>query len=182
MYTTSSDPNLDGLSCLKKYVHLQNKFQLWSLFSVPQTQSCQQVRREMVWKSATRRKQIEFYDERDLQSCWFIKTVYKSFVKRYSNHTVVGCTDSIRHIMKISGHRNEESIKHYNTRPSAAQPRRCSDVLSEACTSTTTGTSDSNQATNQQCNNIIHLLFQLSLLRRQLLGVWGSCVIQMPFR
>jgi len=80
--------------------------------------------------------------------------------KLYTNHSLRAtaitlwsidpCTDSFKNIMKISGYRNEESIKHYNTRPSAAQLRRCSDVLSEACTSTTNGTSDSNQATNQQ--------------------------------
>ncbi|KXJ20778.1 hypothetical protein AC249_AIPGENE384 [Exaiptasia diaphana] len=35
-----------------------------------------------------------------------------------------------RHIMAISGHRCEQSLSHYNTRPSTAQLHHCSDVLS----------------------------------------------------
>ena len=37
-----------------------------------------------------------------------------------------------RHIMAISGHRNEQSLAHYNTRPSTTQLRNCSDVLSRS--------------------------------------------------
>ena len=56
----------------------------------------------------------------------------------YTNNSVRAITlwsdaqISSRHIMNISGHRNEVSIKHYNTRPSSSQLRQCSDVLSVA--------------------------------------------------
>ena len=36
------------------------------------------------------------------------------------------------HIMAISGHRNEQSLAHYNTRPSTTQLRNGSDVLSRS--------------------------------------------------
>ena len=39
---------------------------------------------------------------------------------------------SSRQIMAISGHRNEQSLKHYNDRPSENQLRQCSNVISEA--------------------------------------------------
>ena len=64
----------------------------------------------------------------------------------YTNHSVRAAAItfwsdaqiSSRHIMNISGHRNEESIKHYNTRPSSSQLRKCSEVLSAACSSQST--------------------------------------------
>ena len=37
-----------------------------------------------------------------------------------------------RHIMSISGHRNEQSLAHYNSRPLISQLQNCSDVLSRA--------------------------------------------------
>ena len=39
-----------------------------------------------------------------------------------------------RHIMAISGHRSEQSLAHYNTRPSTSQLQRCSEVLSRSLT------------------------------------------------
>ena len=36
------------------------------------------------------------------------------------------------HIMSISGHQNEQSLAHYNSRPSISQLQNCSDVLSRA--------------------------------------------------
>lgn len=60
--------------------------------------------------------------------------------KVYTNHCVRATAITIwsdaeipaRHIMVISGHANEQSIARYNTRPSAQQLERCSDVLSRA--------------------------------------------------
>ena len=43
----------------------------------------------------------------------------------YTNHTVRATA-----IMPISGHRNEQSLAHYNTRPSTIQLLRCSKVIS----------------------------------------------------
>lgn len=37
-----------------------------------------------------------------------------------------------QHIMSISDHRNEQSLAHYNSRPSISQLHNCSDVLSRA--------------------------------------------------
>ncbi len=58
--------------------------------------------------------------------------------KVYTNHCVwttaitlwskAGFSD--RHICHISGHRNPNSLQHYNSRPSSTQLRKCSDVLS----------------------------------------------------
>ena len=42
-----------------------------------------------------------------------------------------------RHIMSISGHRNEQSLAHYNSRPSISQLQNCSDVLSRAALAVT---------------------------------------------
>ena len=64
----------------------------------------------------------------------------------YTNHSVRATAITLwsdaqissRHIMNISGHRNKEGIKHYNTRPLSSQLRQCSDVLSAACSSQST--------------------------------------------
>lgn len=58
--------------------------------------------------------------------------------KVYTNHWVratvitlwseAGLSD--RHICHISGHRNPNSLQHYNSRPSSTQLSKCSDVLS----------------------------------------------------
>jgi hypothetical protein len=47
----------------------------------------------------------------------------------------------IRHIMAISGHRNEQSLAHYNTRPSTSQLRNCSEVFSRSLTASTSSSS-----------------------------------------
>ena len=61
------------------------------------------------------------HDERHLQGSRIIADLYPD------------AQISSRHIMNISGHRNEESITHYNTRPAPSHLRQCSDVLSAAC-------------------------------------------------
>ena len=58
--------------------------------------------------------------------------------KVYTNHCVrataitlwseAGLSD--RHICHISGHRNPNSLQHYNSRPSSTRLRKCSDILS----------------------------------------------------
>ena len=58
----------------------------------------------------------------------------------YTNHSLGATAITLwsnagipnRHIMAISGHRNEQSLAHYNTRPSTTQLRNCSDVLSRS--------------------------------------------------
>lgn len=58
----------------------------------------------------------------------------------YTNHSVTAKAITVwsnagipnRHIKTISGHRNEQSLVHYNARPSTSQLRNCSDVLSRS--------------------------------------------------
>ena len=58
--------------------------------------------------------------------------------KLYTNHSVRATAITLwsnagvpnQHIMAISGHRNEQSLAHYNTRLSTAQLHNCSEVLS----------------------------------------------------
>ena len=58
--------------------------------------------------------------------------------RSYTNHCVRATAITLwsnagianRHIMSISGHRNEQSIAHYNCRPSTQQLHSCSEVLS----------------------------------------------------
>jgi len=60
-----------------------------------------------------------------------------------TNHSIIAIAITLwsnagvpyRHIMSISGHRNEQSLVHYNWRPSVAQLQNCSDVLSRALSS-----------------------------------------------
>ena len=63
-------------------------------------------------------------------------------LKAYTNHSVRATAITLwsnagvqnRHIMAISGHRSEQSLAHYNTRPSTSQLQHCSDVLSRNLT------------------------------------------------
>ena len=60
--------------------------------------------------------------------------------KIYTNHCVRATAITLwsnaglsnRHIMSLSGHRNENSLRSYNTRPSSQQLQLCSNVLSTA--------------------------------------------------
>lgn len=60
--------------------------------------------------------------------------------KTYTNHCVRATAITLwsdaglsnRHIMAISGHRNEQSLQSYNSRPSSNQLQRCSEVISRA--------------------------------------------------
>ena len=60
--------------------------------------------------------------------------------KVYTNHSVRATAITLwsnagvenRHIMAISGHKNPQSLVHYNSRPSTSQLHNCSRVLSEA--------------------------------------------------
>jgi len=62
--------------------------------------------------------------------------------KVYTNHSVRATAITLwsnagvpnRHIMAISRHRNEQSLVHYNARPSTSQLYNCSEVLSRSLT------------------------------------------------
>ena len=57
--------------------------------------------------------------------------------KIYTNHSVRATAITLwsnagvpnRHIMAISGHRNEQSLAHYNTMPTTFQLHNCSDIF-----------------------------------------------------
>ena len=56
----------------------------------------------------------------------------------YTNHSVrataitLWSNASVQNIIMISGHRSEQSLGHYNTRPSTSQLQQCSYVLSRS--------------------------------------------------
>jgi len=134
MYQTSSNPNLDGLSCLKKYISKIN-VSCEAFFQYPKRKRAEES--DDVW-----------YENRPLGTNE-LKSMMKDISKRaalsqiYTNHSLRATAITLwsdayicsRHIMNISRHHNEESIKHYDTWPSSSKPRQCSDVLSAACSS-----------------------------------------------
>jgi len=137
MYQTSSDPNLDGLSCLKKYISKRN-VSCEAFFQYPKRKGAEES--DDVW-----------YENRPLgvdKLQGMMKDISKAaaLLQIYTNHSVRATAITLwpdaqissRDIMNISGHRNKESIKQYNTRPSSSQLRQCSDVLSAACSSQST--------------------------------------------
>ena len=81
--------------------------------------------------------------------------------KIYTNHCVRATSIALwsnagltnRHIMSISGHRNEQSLQHYNHRPSTSQLKHCSEVLSEAL-GNETGQSDRHFAVHRRTNSM----------------------------
>ena len=71
------------------------------------------------------------------------KTLAANLSKICANHSVRATAITLwsdtrlsnRHIMSLSGHRNENSLRSYNTRPSSQQLQLCSNVLSTALNS-----------------------------------------------
>ena len=92
-------------------------------------------------KSAREIRQVDSMTCSPLYSCIapMMPTISKlaGLSRKYTNHCVTTtamtfCSDSnipSRHIMSISGHKNEQSLAHYNCRPTFTQLEVCSDVL-----------------------------------------------------
>jgi len=88
-----------------------------------------------------------------------MKTISKEALlsKVYTNHSVRATAITLwsnagipnRHIMAISGHRNEQSLGHYNSRPSVNQLHNCSEVLSNALSSSTSCQPQNNVSQSQ---------------------------------
>ena len=80
-----------------------------------------------------------------------------SLSQLYTNHSVRATAITLwsnagipnRHIMAISGHRNEQSLAHYNTHPSTSQLRSCSEVLSNSLVNGSTESSSTGTTVRQ---------------------------------
>ena len=130
MYSTSDDQLFDGLNCLKMYLQKLNP-RCEALFQYP--------------KRAVAKEDQVWYDNKPLgvnKLAGMMKEISKlaSLSKIYTNHSVRATAITLwsdrqvpsRHIMAISGHRSEASLRNYNARPSSEQLRACSDILSSA--------------------------------------------------
>ena len=130
MYSTSNDQFFDGLNGLKMYLQKINP-RCEALFQYPKRAATQE---DQVW-----------YDNKPLgvnRLAGMMKELSKlsSLSKIYTNHSVRATAITLwsdaqvpsRHIMAISGHRSEASLRNYNARPSSEQLRACSDILSGA--------------------------------------------------
>ena len=130
MYSTSEDPLFDGLNCLKNYIQKLNP-NCEAFFQYP--------------KRAVKPEDDVWYENKPLgvnKLDGMMKEISKlaSLSRIYTNHSVRAAAITLwsdaqvpsRHIMAISDHRSEASLKSYNTRPSSEQLRACSDILSGA--------------------------------------------------
>ena len=130
MYSTSNDQLFDGLNCLRMYLQKLNPH-CEALFQYLKGAATQE---DQVW-----------YDNKPLgvhKLAGMMKDLSKlaSLSKIYTNHSVRATAITLwsdaqvpsRHIMAISGHRSEASLRNYNARPSSEQLRACSDILSGA--------------------------------------------------
>lgn len=128
MYATSDSE--DGYHSLQKYLQLLNP-KCPALFQRP--------------KQSTPQNGAPWYENKPLGVNTLgsmMKEISKAakLSKTYTNHCVRASAITLwseaglasRHIMKISGHKSEQSLKHYNDRPSTAQLRNCSDIVSVA--------------------------------------------------
>lgn len=108
-----------------------------------------------------------------------------SLSKTYTNHSIRATAITLwsnagipnRHIMAISGHRSEQSLAHYNTRPSSSQLRSCSEVLSR---SLVPGSSES--STTAVCreiqNNSVVVAQEKTTTASSLSSVFSNCTVQ----
>ena len=98
--------------------------------------------------------------------------------KVYTNHCVRATAITLwsnsgisnRHIMAISGHRSEQSLVSYNSRPSTSQLHNCSQVLSRAFSPSTNNHSQSSEVSQQSMS------FQTKQVATK--SLFGDCSIQ----
>ena len=108
-----------------------------------------------------------------------------SLSKTYTNHSIRATAITLwsnteipnRHIMVISRHRSEQSLAHYNTRPSSSQLCSCSEVLSR---SLVPGSSES--STTAVCrdiqNNSVVVAQEKTTTASSLSSVFSNCTVQ----
>ena len=138
------DPLFDGLNCLKNYLQKLNPA-YEALFQYP--------------KRAMKSEDEVWYDNKPLgvnKIEAMMREISKlaSLSRIFTNHSVRATEITLwsnaqvpsRHIMAISGHRSETSLRNYNTRPSSEQLRACSDILSGTLNGRPSQSSSSNAA------------------------------------
>ena len=100
----------------------------------------------------------------------------------YTNHCVRATAITLwsnagipnRHIMAISGHRNEQSLAHYNTRPSTSQLRNCSEVLSKSLITDRAESSSAGMTVRQNNSVVVAQEKTASCLE----SIFSSCTVQ----
>lgn len=131
MYKTSEDPS-DGYNALRFYISKLN----------PNCEAFYQYPRRK-WSPES----LIWFENRPLGvnklGCMMKEISQEAQLSQlYTNHCVRATAITLwsdaglsnRHIMAISGHRNEQSLKSYNSRPSSMQLQQSSDVLSRVLT------------------------------------------------
>jgi hypothetical protein len=129
MYRTSDDPN-DGFNALQLYISKLNPkcaafFQFPKRNWSPDDAIWFENRPHGVNKLSVMMKQIS--EEAQLSMVYTNHCVRATAITLWSDGGLAN-----RHIMAISGHRNEQSLKSYNSRLSSKQLRQCSDILSSS--------------------------------------------------
>ena len=127
MYRTSDDPS-DGYNALRFYISKLNS-NCEAFYQYPRRK----------WSA----KSLTWFENRPLGvnklGCMMKEISEEAQLSQlYTNHCVRATAITLwsiaglsnRHIMAISGHRNEQSLKSYNSRPSSIQLQQSSDVLS----------------------------------------------------
>ena len=109
----------------------------------------------MVLSAPSRSELTRLHDEKYQRGSILIAGVYKNHSVRATAITLWSNAGiSNRHKMAISGHRSENSLAHYNTRPSKSKLRTCSEVLSQSLVTSTPGPSLSS-VTVRQNNSVV---------------------------
>ena len=108
----------------------------------------------------------------------------------YTNHSVRATTITLwsnegvpnRHIMSIPGHRNEQSLASYNTRPSSSQLYHCSEVLSKSLDQRSANAVMLNQPESLQVGTAFQQNVLVSALDKSpttcLKSIFSDCTIQ----
>ena len=107
--------------------------------------------------------------------------------KMYTNHSVRTTATTLwsnagiqnRHIMAISGHRSEQNLAHYNTRPFTSQLQYCSEVLSRSLKAESSYSSGTAIKTRTQIQEKIEMTAVSWLALQQLHCTASACSHQL---
>ena len=133
------------------------------------------VRAKATW-SQYPRKHDEISKAAGLSRIYTNHSIRATAITRWSNAGVPN-----RHIMSISGHRNEQSLAHYNPRPSVSQLQNCSDVLLRALTVPSSGclsTDSSVVQSRDRASSGLHEEINTSQVAREVAPFFQHCTIE----